>query len=366
MDFSKEILETIFSHQSSFIYLLDTDLRFIYANKPLLKSIKKKEEEVIGKTLEEFGYDEETTSKLRKHFQNALEGNSGTGEDEFQFLDGIKTCIKFSIAPVKNSSGKITSVSAMCHDVSDRKKVEIELNKSISELQKEKEIRESFIMAMTHDLRTPLTAAKLSAQIIQRHPTDGKAIGKFSARIIENVERTDIMIRDLLDSQRLKAGEGFALNIQIDVMNALLENLIEELSTIHGKRFVLHMNEMVKGYWDPVAARRVMENLLTNAVKYGLEDAPIDIRLYKENGDICISVHNQGDTLTNEEIGQLFIPFKRMKNAKDSGQKGWGIGLTLVQGIMDAHKGKVEVESLENKGTTFTVKFPMNLRSEDF
>ena len=362
--FSKEILETIFSHQTSFIYILDLNLRVTFASKPLLKFMNRSESDVMGKTVEEIGYEPETSAKLRKLFTNVLAGIVEAGEDEFVSVNGVNICFEYSFAPVKDSDGKVISISAMCRDISDRKKMEQELTKSVSELQKEREMREAFIMAMTHDLRTPLTAAKLSAQIIQKHPTDNKAIIKFSTRIIENVERTDIMIRDLLDTLRLKADEGIALNVQIDVLNGLLENLIEEFSVLHGKRFELVMHEMVKGFWDSGAIRRVVENLLSNAVKYGLPDSPITVKLFKENSEICISVHNNGTAFTDEERNQLFIPFKRLSNAKESGKKGWGIGLALVQGLVQAHKGSVLVESLAGQGTTFTVRFPSTLKSE--
>ena len=361
---SKEILETIFSHQTSFIYILDTNLRVTFASKPLLKFMSRTESEVMGKTVEEIGYEPHTAAKLQKLFASVLAGNVENGEDHFVSVNGVHTFFEYNFAPVKDAAGKVISISAMSRDISDRKRMELELIRNIAELQKEREMREAFIMAMTHDLRTPLTAAKLSAQIIQKHPSDSKAILKFSTRIVENVERTDIMIRDLLDSLRLKAGEGISLNIQLDIMNGVLVGLVDELTVLHGKRFELLMTEMIKGYWDSNAIRRVIENLLSNAVKYGHPETPITVKLFKESSEICISVHNEGQAFTEEEKNQLFIPFKRLKNAKDSGQKGWGIGLSLVQGFVEAHEGSVQVESHEGSGTTFTVRFPTTLKSE--
>lgn len=358
MAFSKEILETIFLNQNSFIYLLDKDLKVTFVSQPLLKSMDKTNADLIGKSLPEIGYDAKTVARLDKLFKQVLTGEVVSGEDVFTSIKGIDTFFEYTFAPVKDKDGNIVTVSAVCRDITDRKKMEIELKNYVIELQKERELRESFIMAMTHDLRTPLTAAKLSAQIIQRHPQDGKAISKFSARIIENVERTDTMIRDLLDSLRLKAGEGITLNIQQHVLNAIVESVVEDIATVHGDRFQLEMNEMIKGHWDSIGLRRVLENLLTNAIKYGASDKPITIKVYKEENFDCITVHNDGEALTQEELSNLFVPFKRLKNAQDSGQKGWGIGLTLVLGITEAHGGTVAVESRPKKGTTFTIKLP--------
>lgn len=358
MIFNKELLETIFSHQTSFMYILDRDLRVIFASRPLLKYMQRTESELMGKTIEEIGYAPDTVKKLNALFHRVLKGETTSGEDIFSTINGVDIYFEYTFAPIKNAEAEVTGVSAVCRDVTDRKKMKDELTQSVVALQKERELREHFVMAMTHDLRTPLTAAKLSAQIIQKHPQDEVAIQKFSTRIIENVERTDIMIRDLLDSLRLKAGEGISLNLEVCVLNALLESLVENLITIHGSRFKIVMNEMIKSKVDKQAMRRLIENLLTNAIKYGAPDKMITIHLYKEGSMNFISVHNEGEALAPHEISDLFIPFKRTQGAQKSGQKGWGLGLTLVMGIAEAHKGSVKVLSTPEKGTTFTVSFP--------
>lgn len=358
MAFSREILETIFSNQTSFIYLLDTDLKVTFVSEPMQKYMGKTSADLVGKTIPEIGYNDVTASKLDALYRRVLNGEVVSGEDDFTSIRGFNTCFEYTFAPVKDKEGKIVAISSVCRDITARKKMENDLKNSVEELKKERELRESFITAMTHDLRTPLTAAKLSAQIIQRHPQDHKAIAKFSARIIENVERTDTMIRDLLDSLRFKAGEGITLNIQQNILNAILESTIEDLATVHGDRFQLHMDEMIKGHWDSIGIRRVVENLLTNAMKYGAQDKPIQIKLFKDQTHDFISVHNEGTPLTEQELSDLFVPFKRLKNAHESGQKGWGIGLTLVLGITQAHGGSVSVESKPQKGTTFTIKLP--------
>lgn len=359
MIFNQDLLETVFSHQTSFMYVLDHNLRVLFASKPLLKHMNKTFEDVAGKTVEEIGYEFATSVKLNKLFSRVLEGHTESGEDIFASVKGIDTYYEYTFAPVKDASGKVIGISCMSRDITDRKRMEAELTQNVAALQKERELREHFIMAMTHDLRTPLTAAKLSAQIIQKHPSDEKAINKFASRIIENVERTDMMIRDLLDSLRLKSGEGITLNKEVCILNALVESLVEELTHIYGQRFQVEMTEMIKGEWDKQAIRRTIDNLLTNAIKYGDPEKTITIKLFKETRFDCISVHNEGEPMNPEEMPNLFLPFMRMKKAKESGQRGWGLGLNLVMGFVDAHGGTVIVDSGADRGTTFTVKLPV-------
>jgi signal transduction histidine kinase len=108
--------------------------------------------------------------------------------------------------------------------------------------------------------------------------------------------------------------------------------------------------------------RRVIENLCTNAVKYGLADTPITITLKAEAERVQLSVHNYGPVIPKEQQSRLFEAFQRAPSAEQSGKRGWGLGLTLVRGITEAHGGSVEVASSEKEGTTFTVSLPWDTR----
>jgi two-component system OmpR family sensor kinase len=108
--------------------------------------------------------------------------------------------------------------------------------------------------------------------------------------------------------------------------------------------------------------RRALENLLSNAGKYSYPGSAIRITLRNEDNQMCLSVHNQGAALSAEEQARIFQPFERGTAAEQGAQQGWGIGLTLVQGIVDTHGGKISVESTPGGGTTFTVKNPMDSR----
>jgi two-component system phosphate regulon sensor histidine kinase PhoR len=102
-----------------------------------------------------------------------------------------------------------------------------------------------------------------------------------------------------------------------------------------------------------------LENLATNALKYGKEGAQVLVRLNNQEGQVCLSVKNEGPSLTALEQRTIFEPFARTLSAKQSGHKGWGIGLTLVNNIAKAHGGDVSVESTEAIGTTFLVRLPI-------
>lgn len=176
------------------------------------------------------------------------------------------------------------------------------------------------------------------------------------------MSRADEMIRDILDASRIKAEEKLPLEIEECDLNELALQTLEDLSTIHGKRFHLKEDGKINGYWDKKAVRRMIENLVNNAIKYGSFKAPVTIRLSSINETVSICVHNEGNPISSEELSQIFEPFQRAKLVC-SQQKGWGIGLTLVRGFSQAHGGNISVKSSPEEGTTFVITIPLDSRN---
>ena len=271
----------------------------------------------------------------------------------------------FTCVQILDAEGNPYGVFGHTLDVTERVKAnriieenKVKLENYVNLLVSERELRERFVAALSHDLRTPLSAAKMSAQVLLRKSDDSSTVEKMCHRIAENMNRADNMIRDILDASRIKAGEKISLN-RIDCeLNSIVEKTLENLATIHGERFDLIQGATIHGHWDCHALQRIVENLVNNAVKYGLGTTPITIRIEQKEDLAFLSVHNLGNPLSEEEQNYIFQPFKRVESSVQ-GQKGWGIGLTLVSGFAEAHGGYVSVKSSKNEGTTFTVCLPV-------
>lgn len=279
----------------------------------------------------------------------------------------------FTYTRVTDQEGRPYGVYDHAVDVTDRivarrylEKKRSQLQVTVQELEKERSLREGFMNTLTHDLRTPLTAAKMSAQILTKKMAqaglDAASVQKMAARIEYNMDRADRMIRDLLDSSRVRAGERLPMNIEPLALNGLVADTIEELSTIHGDRFVLRTEKKIEGYWSQSAVRRILENLCGNAVKYGGHSRPITVSLEATDMVAVLSVHNEGNPIPPHDIESLFDPFRRSEDADRSAQKGWGIGLTLVRGLANALGGHVSAASSQELGTTFRVVLPLDAR----
>jgi signal transduction histidine kinase len=237
-----------------------------------------------------------------------------------------------------------------------------EMLSTLEELKREREVRERFVSALTHDLRNPLTTIKASADLGLRFPERSKDHAQLFQRISDSSRRAEKMIRDLLDVNRIRAGQPLPIQIEECDLKFVVERALEELEFTLGKRFVFEYSKHLRGYWSTDALIRIVENLCTNAVKYGDEKSKVTVRVRERRDEVELSVHNYGKPLSKDEQRRIFDPFRRTESADQSRKSGWGLGLALVRGLAEAQGGTIEVRSTAKEGTVFTVRLPRDAR----
>lgn len=236
------------------------------------------------------------------------------------------------------------------------------LKETIQALQTERALREQFVSILAHDLRGPLAAARLITQLLIRHPERMDERRDMAIRLDSNLERTDHMVRDLLDANRIRAGERLPLRLDACDLSSVAKEVVSEISALHGERVVLKAGERIHGIWSGEELRRAIWNLAMNAVKYGAPDQPITVTVEHMDIGAKVSVHNYGPVIAKEEQARLCEPFVRARSAEVGASTGWGLGLTLVRGCAEAHGGRLFVESDTTSGTTFTIALPLDSR----
>ncbi|MEP0820284.1 HAMP domain-containing histidine kinase [Trichocoleus desertorum GB2-A4] len=219
-----------------------------------------------------------------------------------------------------------------------------------------RDIQELFMVTLTHDLKNPINVVKMGTQLMLRRLERGDAHIDVAARMITATERLDAMIQDLLDASRVRAGEPLKLELEACDLDGLVQEIVEDLTFTYGERFVLVSDGEVKSHCSPKQIRRVIENLATNAVKYGAADTPITLTLLQSETQISLTLHNKGNPIALDEQSILFQQFRRTLDVGE--QSGWGLGLFLAKSIVEAHQGTLEVESAEGKGTSFIIQLP--------
>lgn len=219
-----------------------------------------------------------------------------------------------------------------------------------------RDIQEMFMVTLTHDLRGPVNVVKMGAQLILRRFERGDAHLDITVRMISAIDRMDAMIQNLLDASRLRAGQSLKLEFEECDLDQLLQETIEDLAFTYGERFVVVSDSSITSNCSRKQMRRVIENLAGNAVKYGELDTPITFTLQRDDKWVYLVVHNRGTPIPQETQSILFQQFRRTPSTEET--TGWGLGLFLAKNIVEAHRGTIDIESAEGKGTSFIIKLP--------
>lgn len=266
--------------------------------------------------------------------------------------------IDVSYHPMRGVLGRIKGILAIVIDVTDQYQSSQNIENQNQELLEERIQRERFVDALSHDLRSPLTSAKLGAELLARKIEDPKQLTKID-HMISSLNRVDTMIKNLLDANQIKAGEKPAMHFDLCHLNVVISSTLKDLATVYGARFIFESKEDVYLQCDISATRRILENLLNNAVKYGFTETQITILLTTVSSEARIEIHNFGPVIRKEDQESIFEPFQRTEDALSGTQKGWGIGLSLVRTLVEAQGGTVSVQSSAQDGTTFSFTIPL-------
>lgn len=211
---------------------------------------------------------------------------------------------------------------------------------------------------LAHDLRNPLTTVKATAQMMRMHMPDEGDKEKVD-RIIQSANRIDDMIQELLDEGRMKAKGKENIELKECDLDWLMKDVAIELNISHHDRFKVQSPGKCVGKWNANYLRRLIENLGTNAIKYSSENTPVTLSLTQSDNEAILKVHNLGNPIPKDKHASLFEKFSRLSSSEK--KTGWGVGLAVVKGIVEAHKGTIQVESEEEAGTTFTIKIPKSI-----
>ena len=220
--------------------------------------------------------------------------------------------------------------------------------------------RERFAAALTHDMRGPLGATVTALELILRS-NDPDQIKKVAGKALSNARRMSGMVDELLDTMAFHSGETIQLTITAFAMGELVAEVLTDARTAHGSRFQLEAHP-VDGWWDRQVFRRAIENLVSNAVKYGAPDTPISIKVDQLHERLLVSVHNDGPPIPPHEQECIFQMYRRAELAQRGDPQGWGIGLPYVRAVAESHGGSIGLDSSQDRGTTFFINIPIDGR----
>ena len=297
-------------------------------------------EEMIGQSIARI-FPPERIDELRDFMDRLRRGERISHHDAVRIAkDGRRIDISVSVSPVADAAGRIVGAATIAQDISERKRMEA--------------AQRDFLAMVSHDLRSPLTVIRASAQLLQRR---GEYRETTVETILEYVDRMARLIDDLADVVRLEEGHLPLQREPLDLVALAREcaAAAEEQSARHAVR-VEAPDASVCGAWDRVRLGQVLENLLGNALKHGAEEGEVVVRVEERDGEALISVQDSGPGIDPEHVPHLFDRFYRASTSST----GLGLGLYISRILVEAHGGRIWVESRPGQGSTFTMALPLH------
>ncbi len=218
--------------------------------------------------------------------------------------------------------------------------------------------RDEFLSIASHELRTPLTALKLRLQaVLHAKDLPEKAQHRVDSAV-RQTERLERLIENLLDVSRITTGhlELEAETVDLSEMARDVVDRFREQAACGNVPIEVRTCGPVVGRWDRLRLEQVATNLLSNALKFG-EGRPISVRVESAERSATLSVADQGIGIAPQDLARIFHQFERVVGHRSFG--GLGMGLYIVRQIVEAHGGKIEVESVQRGGSTFHVRLPI-------
>jgi two-component system phosphate regulon sensor histidine kinase PhoR len=225
-------------------------------------------------------------------------------------------------------------------------------------------IKNDFINNMTHELKTPISTISLASQMLRDTSvnTAPTTLERISSVIYDESKRLSNQVEKVLQMAIFNEGRlklKFKTFNLSEVIQTVVQNFEIRVESVNGNINLIEQSTQNNIYGDQVHITNVLFNLLDNAVKYSKENPEIEIVTQNKNDQLIVSIKDNGIGIAKEHQKQIFERFYRVPTGNVHNVKGFGLGLHYVNKIIEAHKGNIKVESALNKGTRFTISFPI-------
>ncbi len=377
-----------FNSISDMVFILDNEHTITKANKAFLDTMKKKREDVENKKCFSLVHGKNVPWPNCPH-QKTIGDNKAHTE---KITDpSLGASLLVSTSPIFAEDGKVMGSVHIAKDISEivrsenelkkvKEKLEVEarglkeanegiliLNKQLEEKNKElgklDQLKSDFVSVVSHELRTPLSITKEGVSLVLDE-IPGKVNDKQKNILNtsrDNIDRLAAIINDLLDISKIESGKVELKKSLVDI-SGLVREVCKEWASQAGKKEQELFFSLPKGtvniYIDRNKIIQVMNNLVSNAIKYTPERGRIKIELKDEKKEIKLSVSDSGIGIAKEDLPKAFGKFQQFGRTAGAGPKGTGLGLAICKQIVEMHQGKIEIESQIDKGTKLIFCLP--------
>jgi len=361
---SESKFRTLFESSSQGVMLHDENHLFSEVNPAAAKLLGRTPEEFIGMHPSQLAPEYQASGELsdvvaKREIQKCFD----TGLAQFEWTHSHKNGHELELDVILNRihhDGK-NLMQAVITDISERKRAEIELKRSLERERELNQLKSNFVSMVSHEFRTPLGIIQSSAEILDDYLEQLEAAERQQQlqSIIKNSRRMAGLMEDVLLLGRLDSGKMEFAPRPLD-LNGLCRRLVEEVSFTTDARCRIEFSTMglpAEAMADERLLRHILLNLLTNAVKYSPQGQSVMLRATGNDGSVTFEVRDQGIGIPEQDLPVLFEAFRRGSNVGQT--PGTGLGLVIVKQSAELHRGVIEVNSLQDHGTTFTITIPL-------
>jgi PAS domain S-box-containing protein len=338
----------------SIIYV-DAEQRVRFANQVYLNRVRKRADEVMGKTIREL-LGESNYEKFSPYIAKAYQGEPQSYDIRFHYEALGMRDLHIRYAPATGSGGRVQGIVAAIEDITERKRAE----EALREADRRKD---EFLATLAHELRNPLAPLRNSLEILRVNDDDHKTVARIRATMEHQVSHLARLVDDLLEVSRITRGKIELRRQRVD-LKTIIEGAVETVGpladaktqelTISCPRQPLYVDG------DPLRLTQIVANLLNNAVKYTEEGGRIEVSAARQGSDAVVRVRDSGIGISPAVLPKIFDLFAQADTSSTRAQEGLGIGLTLVRHLLDLHGGSIEAKSSGlGRGSEFIVRLPL-------
>jgi signal transduction histidine kinase len=222
-----------------------------------------------------------------------------------------------------------------------------------------------FAADASHELRTPLTILQGELEIALHSKKTPEEYEEILVSALEEVSRLSNVVESILELSKAETGQ-ISISLKMENLSKIVEEVAEDISIIAEQKQISIEKQIEPNLFIPIDAPRIHQallNLLDNATKYTPEGGKIRLSLELDTEYAKLIVEDNGIGIPKEDLNNIFDRMYRAVKSEKAGVKGYGIGLSIVKWIVEAHNGTIQVESEVNKFTRFTIKLPTNLEN---
>ncbi len=225
---------------------------------------------------------------------------------------------------------------------------------------KQSQDQQHFMMAITHELKTPIAVSKLNLETMQKHKLDETKQQRLIQNTLQEANRLNDLCNNLLLSSQIEAGGTVSTPEEID-MASLLQKTVQDYTVRYPERIIeSRLEDYVPVNGDPVLLQMAVSNLIENALKYSPKEKPVRLLLGKTDNNAVVQVIDEGPGIAEAEKKKIFDKFYRVGNDATKKAKGTGLGLYLVKKIIFTHKGQINLADNPRGGSIFALSLPLS------